>query len=413
MFLSRYFVKRKNKPPELLRFAHLFSEYQIIKDEIVEAESNEFIDKLATKNLDNPPSWDELYRFELILAKYIPYEKLRSKIIRLRYDYRSIVGQAEFDEYLAAKPPDLQSPPEPVDPKNATHAHYELLLREDLKDLLGRMYQEYAILPVREDKINQLTIRAAGLCLLMLAILLGILAVMFLGGPVYDSLRADGGWGEKLEKFRNSTGISALTVFVVVISGAMGGFVSSLRRLQTPRTEGDSLYNLSLLYHGSESLLTAPITGSIFAILLYLMFLSGLLSGSFFPTIYSPEGTYTEIRALPADANKNVNQPPSSEAATNVNAQGPTSESKTAANTQQLTLEAKTNSNTKPKTTSTPKPVPQRGIDVFEFLAKSGPGNGKDYALLIIWCFIAGFAERFVPDALDRIITANKSASLK
>src|SRR5258706_9519159 len=83
----------------------------------------------------------------------------------------------------------------------------------------------------------------------------------------------------------------------------MGGFVSSLRRLQSSKTDGDSLYNLSLLFYGSKSGITAPITGAIFAILLYLMFSSGMLSGTFFPTIYTPEGTFTEAPALPGLAN--------------------------------------------------------------------------------------------------------------
>ena len=65
-----------------------------------------------------------------------------------------------------------------------------LFLRDDLKDLLGRMYLEYAILPVREERLTDLTWVAARLCLFSLISLLGILAMVFvLAGVVFDGAR--------------------------------------------------------------------------------------------------------------------------------------------------------------------------------------------------------------------------------
>jgi hypothetical protein len=40
------------------------------------------------------------------------------------------------------------------------------------------------------------------------------------------------------------------------------------------------------------------------------------------------------------------------------------------------------------------------------FLEHTGPTSGFDQAKTLVWCFIAGFAERLVPDAIDRLTSA-------
>jgi len=47
-------------------------------------------------------------------------------------------------------------------------------------------------------------------------------------------------------------------------------------------------------------------------------------------------------------------------------------------------------------------------LGVEDFLKHTGPSDGTSYALLIIWSFIAGFAERLVPDTLNRLVTKNE-----
>jgi hypothetical protein len=44
-------------------------------------------------------------------------------------------------------------------------------------------------------------------------------------------------------------------------------------------------------------------------------------------------------------------------------------------------------------------------IDLRTFIETSGPTDGTNYAKLMIWSFIGGFAERFVPDTLSRLVS--------
>jgi len=46
-------------------------------------------------------------------------------------------------------------------------------------------------------------------------------------------------------------------------------------------------------------------------------------------------------------------------------------------------------------------------LQIKDFLRKTGPASGISYSLLIIWSFLAGFAERLVPDTLNRLVQKN------
>jgi hypothetical protein len=48
-------------------------------------------------------------------------------------------------------------------------------------------------------------------------------------------------------------------------------------------------------------------------------------------------------------------------------------------------------------------PPPLGSFTLEEFLRACGPATSKDYAKLIVWSFLVGFAERLVPDALKRL----------
>ena len=110
---------------------------------------------------------------------------------------------------------------------------------------------------------------------------------------------------------------------LVPLVGALGGLISSQRRVQSIPSVGESLTDMTNLHFYTSSLTVSAVSGAIFAAILYMLFASELLQGKLFPTKVNPT----------------VHMPP------------------------------------------------------------------EDLARLLIWCFIGGFAERFVPDALDRLVS--------
>jgi hypothetical protein len=142
--------------------------------------------------------------------------------------------------------------------------------------------------------------------------------------------------------------IKATTLTVVMFVGAMGGLVSMQQRFQSASAEGDPIHNVSELMHGWFSIFLSPISGAIFATVLYLIMTAGILEGELFPKI---------------------------------------------------------------ETCAPPKCSANSAIDFLTFLLETGPGTGADYAKLLVWSFITGFAERFVPDTLSRFVEKKETDS--
>ncbi|QDV50303.1 hypothetical protein [Gimesia fumaroli] len=115
--------------------------------------------------------------------------------------------------------------------------------------------------------------------------------------------------------------------------GLLGGFVSIQQRL---KRIGDE--ELTLLAQSWFQVLLIPVYGGIFALVLYIGFLSTIIEGSLFPQFSSP----------------------------------PFSE-----------------------------PVPTTK-DIQDFFMQTYPATGTDLAKLLFWSFLAGFSERFVPQVLDQ-----------
>ena len=231
------------------------------------------------------------------------------------------------------------------------------VLKADIKYLLSKFYLYYSMLPAREGLRDELTNRAVTRTLLFVGVLVFLIFVN-LGSVVF---------------FNAEDSSAGLTVLTVALAGIMGGCVSMLQRIQSAPSEGDALFNLAALYNGWTGLSLSPWYGGIFATLLFVLFAAGVLTGSVFPIINTPKHS---VAPAPAPSPSPTASP------------APTPSPAPSAAT----------------------PVATSGVlRIRDFLRETGPVDGVAYALLIVWSFLAGFAERLVPDTLNRLVAKNQA----
>jgi hypothetical protein len=252
-------------------------------------------------------TWSDLYAFERLLTRAVPFPRLKRLANSIRMEYRDVVGKDGYKEYLDSKPPSLEGADEAT-------------LRADTEQVQADLQWLCIIQPLEESSRNALTRWLS-------YVMFGLTAVLV-------------GWMFLSPRILNEPGTQPIAF--VLFAGALGATFSAQRRIQT--TVGDRISLVSLMRSGSTrlSVQIAPIIGALSAAVIAFLFASGLLTGSLFPKIAiigQPEG------ALPL------------------------------------------------------------------FLPLNS-ANDLQFAMLLVWSFIAGFAERLIPDALDRLATqADKQKS--
>lgn len=378
-----------------LYFDHLYSEFLSLKPSIVDYGIVNLVEELHQKRLKDELTWSDIYSFDLALVDVRPAESLIRKAFDSRARYRSVAGQKEYDEYLASKPMDLGSIP--VDP-DADPPKPNLLiereLRADIRYLLSKFYLYYALLPVREELRDRLTKRAV-----LATTVVVFLGVLFLVLNMGGSLVIRG-----LDQYLPVV----VTVLTVMLAGIVGGCVSMLQRIQTAPSEGDALYNLAALTSGWRGIMLAPLYGGIFACVLFVLFAGGILNGSVFPTIVTPSRRVSSVTASPSPVIQNAASPAPSPAPTAAPTESPQPPVTGAPNSSSPPV-VRTEAQTPETPASGPSAAQSRSsvLQVKDFLRETGPSSGVAYALLIIWSFLAGFAERLVPDTLNRLVQKN------
>jgi len=345
-------------------FNQVLTEYQLLVpcDPPVpdEAQVRSVADGIAAKQVSTR-TWGDLFGLEIAVVKLECDDSLRRGAWAIRAKYKDLVGEKTYDAYQTSNPPD----PKTADVKQ---------LRSDTLQILSEFHWAYAFAPLREKIRSDLMKRVFAITTIMVLVALLIASIGY-----YQQQKGDGESGKSVQ----------IPVLAVVIAlGMIGGYTSLQQRIQNVPSTGDPIVNISELANSRFSLYLTPISGAVFAVLLYIIFIGGLLSGPLFPKVSTLQPVCAESGDTAPKQDKHANV---SSGSTNGSA---TSEAGTS-NLPQVSSS---------DTAGTRKPCSE-SVDFSAFLKKTGPESGVSFAMLLVWSFIAGFAERFVPDTIDRLVS--------
>lgn len=277
-------------------FEHVLAEYELLNaDENIPSKVQKIIHD-HENGLSPKPA--DLYLLEKYVIHKQPEDVVRARLTSLRQNYRGIFGADAYAEYLESG-----QASQPTSDFKAVKA--------DAGRLLDTLQWSYAMVPECEEKRTEILKKIGFEMVFSVAIGLAIVLGSF---------------------YMGQTLVSA--VVLVMLMGALGGFLSVQQRIAKISTEQDPILTMFQLQRGLFAVRLAPLTGALCALVMFLIFQAGLLTGTLFPTM--------------------------------------------------------------------------TGFD-FHLGDMQGPGAIEkeligDFAKLLVWCFIAGFAERFVPDTLDKLI---------
>lgn len=324
-------------------FDQILTEYEILprgaSPANEELELRKVVDAIVAKQQDNR-TWGDLFAFEIVVVKLKDEDTLRRSTWAIRCKYKDLAGDKAWDSYQASSPPDPKSAPENE-------------LRADTLRILTEFHWIYAFAPLREKLRSHLIKLVFTITLVCLGILLLFAAYAY---GLFDGRISD-------PELRKNTPV----LLIVIAMGLIGGFVSLLQRVQSVPSTGDPIVNIAELSNSQFGLYLAPIHGAVFAVLLYIVFIGGLLSGPLFPKTTSPPD-----RCAQTSTANGANQTPAP-----ADASRPMQPDKTPCS---------------------------YSVEFSDFLKQTGPKSGADFGILLFWGFVAGFAERFVPDTIDRLV---------
>ncbi len=327
-------------------FETLVAEYRLVATGNVDSPANALLTDLIEKNGRGELRVSDVRMFETALIALLPVSLLCRKLHVMRAAYRRLIDKERFDQYEKTNPPADES------------AGIEKL-REDALFLATEINLHCSYAAAAEELQANLfatvSVSTFATCLIVLAIGYAMIAAK----PVKDGSPPPGMLDILLH---------LPCIVFAMVAGACGAFVSSVRRIQELSADAPAV-NPLVERSGVFSAALPPLVGAIAAMALFVIFASHLLEGRMFPTI-----------KLTVETEKPVQQ---------ADEVAPTAQ--------------------RPDSTPVSKADDGKGSgdddadaiwNVFLYL-QSVNAFGENIGKLLLWSFISGFSERFVPDVLD------------
>lgn len=350
------------------------------------AADGDALDRLATRLRDelSQPSPDlrEVFAIEIQLSRLMPDDIRQRRYWEYRARFQRVASPKELASYLASNPP---PPAETGDSATPARAVCEA----DNVVLLTHIHRNYLLTVLREQAerdlkwwIQRALLKGMGFYGSLLALLIGAHLYQLIPSPVL---------------------YFAIGITLLYLVGRLGAATSIIQRLQKAVREPtrDPFFEITALCTGRRGISIAMMEGGIFALLLYVLFSAGLgqnlgMSGGIFPKVeaYSP-----------ADRSSNGAEAQASESATaeKLGKKDRALSARGAASTAQAPREGRPAARTHHDECDTASVICMPSF-ISEIGKHLGFQNYPDFFKMLLLAFLAGFAERLVPDAIDRLI---------
>ena len=319
--------------------------------------------RLRTELARPTTDFREIMALELQLNRLYPPEVKERSYWEYRERFEQVASPRELAAYLASNPPALTPGGVPI-PAAVRDADNLVLLEHIHKSYLVTLLREQAVRDLKHwiQKGLRWNLAVFGLAVFFLSVF----------SDIADQVR-----------------FFLIGLILIYFIGRMGAAMSVVQRLQTAvrDTGQDAFFEVTALCTGRRGVSIAMLSGGIFALLLYVIFAAGLaknlgMSGGIFPEV--------EASSPANDAPQNGTGTPQANAT----------------NAQATARSGASTGTSAPQPRAAPRRASASAFPKFvrDIGRHLGFDDYPDFFKMLLLAFLAGFAERLVPDAIDRMI---------